>query len=78
MVYPYFAFSRLKTKLEDIEYAHLPNVDTDEESVDRDGDSTNQKCATRRRGLRSVCSLDSNGITEENNNSKSSSRYGLL
>lgn len=70
-----FAFSRLKLKLEDVEYAHLPNVDMDEE---QDGDSTNQRYATRRRGLRSECSLDSsNGVTETNNNSKSCSRYGL-
>lgn len=76
-----FAFSKLKVKLEDIEYAHLPNVETDEEiSFHEDGD-TNQKHATRRRGLRSDRSLDSSANwvshTEGNNNIKASSRYGL-
>lgn len=81
LVYLYFAFIRLKTKLEDVEYAHLPNVDTDEE---QDGNSTNHKFAARRRGLRSDCSLDSNttnGVSHtegNNNNIKSSSRYGFF
>lgn len=74
-------FGRFKIKLEDREYAHLPNVDTDEDevSVEPDGNCTNQRYATRRRGLRSDCSVDSNGVShaEGNNIVKSSSRYGL-
>lgn len=73
-----FNFSRLKTKLEDVEYAHLPNVEADEE-IQQDGDIT--KHATRRRGLRSDRSLDSNANdvlhTEGDNNIKVVSRYGL-
>lgn len=75
-----FAFGRIKSKLEDVEYAHLPNVEADEEiSIHHDGDST--KHATRRRGLRSDRSLDSNANdvshAEGNNNIKTVSRYGF-
>lgn len=70
-----FLFVRVKTKLEDVEYAHLPNAETNEElSVHCDGDK--QK-ATRRRGLRSDRSTDSltNGVSHaETNNFKATSR----
>lgn len=80
----YFAFGRLKANLEDVEYAHLPNIDTDEDevSIQRDDECTNQKFSTRRRVLRSDRSLDSNATngvsyTEGNNNIKFNLRYGL-
>lgn len=71
---------RVKTQLEDLEYAHLPNVVTDEECVcQQEGDVTNQKPATRRRGLRSDRSVDSNSngnSQPDSNNVKPCSRYG--
>lgn len=72
------ARSRL-TELEDLEYAHLPNVNTSEEGKcsQRDGDSTNHTSVTRRRGLRSDRSIDSNSngnLPPEGNCIKSSSR----
>lgn len=57
----FLLYSRDKTELEDLEYSHLPNVVSDEDSFShRQGDVTNQKPSTRRMGLRSQRSVDSN------------------
>lgn len=53
----FLPYSRVK---KDLEYAQIPNVDTDEEILNHHEEFTNQKPATRRRGLRSDRSTDSN------------------
>lgn len=73
----FLPYSRVKTELEDLEYAHLPNIDTDEETLNHHEDITNQKPTTRRRGLRSDRSIDSNSNGNshpEVNNIKAGSR----
>ncbi|KAF5286914.1 hypothetical protein FQA39_LY00447 [Lamprigera yunnana] len=62
---------KIKTELEDLEYAHLPNVDPDEEiynnHVENDHFSTGQRSLKRRRGLRSERNSEAhtNGTTHE-------------
>lgn len=76
-------FRSVKTELEDLEYAHLPNIESEEDlgfsNLGRDQSHSNsrQRIVTRRRGLRSTRSTDAieNNCSNNPGTTPKSNRY---